>query len=314
MSMSNLAEAGDRDRRDSGRLRFTIKVKLTWGRCSGVGYSLDISEAGMFIETKARLALDTDVRLEFTMIRDGVACPVVAHGRVARTVTSVKGKEGDSAFNGLGIAIERFEQGKKPFQDVARGEVAEKKERAVEAASRDRSQGIDRRRAPRVPVGIPVLWDKQDPPKRGGQIGNLSESGAFVIGAEETAPIGAKIYVEFELPMSGRMMTVRGLARVVREVPLEKGKPFGMGIEFNASTTDVDVLRKFIARRQRAARSPISRRPPPRKPKKEKESATINLQMEWGQVSSGFVWVAGAMLVGGVVVIQVLKLVLGVFA
>ena len=314
MTMANLVDVGEQDRRTSGRLRLTIKVKLTWGRNSGVGYSLDISEKGMFIETKAMLALETRVRLEFTMIGDNKPCPVVVNGRVARTMNAAA-NSGEGEFNGLGIALDRFECGEQPFKEAALGQRAQKTtHRAKKVAEGSQANGIDRRQAARIPVGIPILWDVKNPPKKGGQIGNLSESGAFVIGADETAPVGAKLFVEFELPISGRMMTVRGVAQVVREVPLEIGKPSGMGIEFSASTMDVDVLRKFIERRRRVARSPIGRRPQQPKSDSKGRRTDIDLQLEWGQVRPGFLVKAGAAFVSGLVVLQVILAVMGVSA
>ena len=287
------------EQRKAPRVRFTAKTCLTWREGRVHGYSLDISGAGMFVETTTLLPLGTAVVAKFDLVSTAGADRVVATGRVARTISSSDTDPGGT-FLGMGVAFDRIQQG----EDALRAgvgaedmEVAWSLPEPVMRPPTDQRQepcGAERRGAPRVPVGIPVWWGLEDPPANQGHVGNISTTGALVLHAGEPLPDGTRVFLRLNLPVKGRVVEIRGMARVVRVSTAQDRETNAVGLHFEAGTMDTVNLSRFIALRLKRANELA-----------DLEQARDNrLRVPMGHTSKGFLARSGAWLLGGVVAIH----------
>ena len=155
---------------------------------------------------------------------------------------------------------------------------------------------MEQRRAPRVSLGIPVWWGDSDPPSFKGHLSNISETGALALYAGEMLPLGSRIFVGFKVPVDGRVVEVRGIARVMRAVPQKNSELHGMGLEFEASTMDIQTLSRFIEGRLRRADEIIQL----------EEVMDNRWHLDLGQISARFMVKATAALLAGTVGIHLL--------
>lgn len=278
----------NRDHRGAARIRHTVKTRLTWAGGRVHGYSLDISATGLFIETATLLPLETEVRVWFELENEAGIQPVVARGQVVRSVSSVDSDPG-GIFLGMGVGFSEIEEGELALRALVGDGTPLHQRHAPEP-------GAERRAAPRVAVGIPVWWGEADPPQKKGRLSNLSETGALVLVAGELLPLHSRVFISFNLPMDGRVVEVRGIARVMRAVSQGTLKMQAMGLEFEASSVDLCTLSKFIASRLKAAQEAAELA----------EVVDNSWRVEWGHVSRRFLIRATAALFSGTMAIELL--------
>ena len=229
-------ELPDRDRRGKSRLPIVLEVHLAWRGGDFTAFSVDLAESGIFVETHEDLSPDTEVRVRFRVPgRSNSLLPVVADGRVRRAI-----REGGLA--GLAIRFERFVEGWPALQELIHDRVGP----GDGPATPDR--GEERRGAPRVNVGLPVYWGSTSPPRTTGFLRDISDTGAFVLETDDPARVGERIFLEFELPLRNTIQRVKGIAKVVR--CQAAAAHAGMGIEFEYSTVDADLIVRFVAQRR----------------------------------------------------------------
>jgi len=222
----------DSDRRVKMRIPIVLWVELAWRDGDISAFSVDLAESGMFVKTDLALPQDTEVRLRFNLPgRSGLSSLVMADGKVSRVI-----REGGLA--GIAVRFERFVEGREALQEWFQDQVGPS---ALPAPG-----GEERRRHPRMQVGLPVVWGTASPPEIEGFLADLSESGAFVLQAEELAGVGERVFVEFDIPWRDGLRRVKIIAVVVRRVTDAELGP-GKGIEFEYSSVESKMIRRFIA-------------------------------------------------------------------
>lgn len=226
------------DQRRSERWRYTLGLILSWGGGKKNAHTMDISMSGAFVETDQVLSPGTAVKLQFQVLAKGSMVEVQVKGRVARKVTQ---DTVDSAHPrpGLGVQFQEFASGEQALEGAL--QALRLAERYV--GQREREEAANRRKAPRVKVGLPVSWGATNPPTLEGQLSSLSSSGGFMVHTESPCEPGSRIYLRFELPDAGRTREVKAVATVVRVV--EEGV-LGMGIVFELSTVAVEFIERFV--------------------------------------------------------------------
>lgn len=241
------------DQRRAVRWRYTLGLALSWGGGSFTAHTSDISTSGAFVETDRELSPGTSLKMQFQVFAGGTAVDVIANGRVARRVT-FDNVDAKHPLPGLGVEFQRFISGEEALAGVL--EALQLAEQYVDR------KGRDQRRAARVPVGLSVLWGTSNPPSSPGTLASVSASGGFVVHSESPVGPGAHIFLQFQLPIGGRPTEIRSVASVVREVD-EQGAA-GMGITFELSTVDVEIIDHFVRTRQPGGppRARIPVRPP----------------------------------------------------
>jgi len=230
----------DSDRRVKTRLPIVLEVEVAWRGGDFVAFSVDLAEAGIFLQTEEELPVGTEARLRFGVPgRACSRCPVVADGLIRRAV-----REG--GLEGLAVAFERFVEGRQALQELIHNRIGP-------GSCQASTPGGERRRAPRMNVGISVYWGVVSPPRTMGFLSDLSDTGAFVLETDNPAAVGQRIFLEFELPFRKEIRRVKVIAKVVRR-QMDETLPCGMGIEFEYSTVDAERIRRFITQ-QRALES-----------------------------------------------------------
>ena len=291
------------DQRRKSRIRYTTKTTLSWSGGRIHGFSLDISSTGIFVETATLLPLETDVIVRFEVESNGTMREVVARGQVARTVSSIDSDPGGT-FLGMGVVFNTLEQGELSLRSmVSDGTPLDQRQGPPVVAGGEAQNPADLRAAPRVTVGIPVWWGIDDPPQFKGRLANVSATGALIIMAGEVQPIGSRVFLCFNLPVEGRVVEVRGIARVVRAAPMPTGEVHGMGMEFEAATMDVSTLAHFIQGRLEEA-SEVA---------ELEEARDDSWSVDLGQLRAPFLIKASAALFSGMLAIQLLIKVLHAF-
>ena len=221
------------------RLSLTVRIRVAWDGGEVSGYSTDVSEQGIFVETNRQLPAGTPVRVEFGVTRRGDITRIVAEGHVV--CGYLTGMEaGCSPIAGLGIRFDEFVFGRNELA----GYVTEQL-RAVHSASA--ALEAERRVAPRVTVGFPVFWGTASPPDREAFLSNLSATGCLVIGDAE--PVGSRLHLWFEYPSSGTSLPTRVEAEVVRLLPRRDDLPPAMGLQFEAGSLEpeqLEPLERFV--------------------------------------------------------------------
>jgi hypothetical protein len=99
---------------------------------------------------------------------------------------------------------------------------------------------------PRYRLRIPARWGGSLPPSRMGLLSNENSSGAFVLAAEELAPEGERIHVEFDLPGGQERVTVRAEATVVWTTEVGVGDMAGMALAFERAAEGEDAVTRFL--------------------------------------------------------------------
>jgi len=211
----------------------TIQATVWWRGGELRAFTSDLSDGSVFLETAEPLATGTRVRVEFWVTSPSGQEKVNADGLVMRV--------GEVGTRGMAVQFDTFRAGfteLKAFVDsqlqVYRG--------GAEAAD-------DRRRAPRIPVGLPLKWGTSNPPRIDGYLSNLSSSGSYVVETEHPVQAGARIYMHFVLPIDGAARKVRAIATVARIQASDEEGFLGMGIAFDATTVDGEVIRQFVEER-----------------------------------------------------------------
>jgi len=233
------------DQRQAERWKYTLEVTMTWSGGEVQAHTTDISLCGMFVETGDAPAVDTLVRLRFALFAEASPVQVDVAGKIVRRVEPDEVTD-HCPMPGVGIVLGTFREGEAALRKVIG---------ALDTANR-RATGWtwdegDRRRSPRVEVGIPVRWGTSDPPEREGQLMNLSQQSGFVLHSGDALEAGTPIYVAFDLPDHGSSREVRARATVVRTVDQDGG--VGMGIAFDLSSVTVEQMARFVKGRRRPA-------------------------------------------------------------
>ncbi|MFQ5802343.1 MAG: PilZ domain-containing protein [Candidatus Methylomirabilales bacterium] len=65
------------------------------------------------------------------------------------------------------------------------------------------SDSTDKRHSPRVPCDIPMEYEVEGARPQDGRITNIGTEGAFIT-TQETIPVGTKLILRFQLPLSSR--------------------------------------------------------------------------------------------------------------
>jgi hypothetical protein len=226
------------EHRTAPRVPLTLSVRLRPLVWELTGHSFDISANGVFIETADVMPVGTRLLLSFT-VHSAKRVPVLVEGTVVRAVTLEHAVDRGS-LPGIGVRFETFYIG----QGALLGDLA------LQIAGRRSGMPAPDSplRAPRVTVGLPLLWGSSLPPDRDGFVTNVSATGAY-IATEHPEPRDATIHVWLDLPIRGRLQTVKALARVVRtlEDPAP-GEPAGMGVAFEQASMSNDALIQFLQR------------------------------------------------------------------
>ena len=223
------------------RLSLTLRTRVSWSGGELSGFSTDLSNEGIFVETSTPLAKRAPVRVEFAVMDSGRLTRIVAEGKVARCFAAGEGS-GWSPINGVGIRFENFVFGGDVLDRYVVSQAA-----AVEAASQ--AIAAERRAAARVTVGLNAFWGTGSPPDREGFISDLSASGCFVIQTTGAEPVGTRLHLWFEVPMGGASTAVRAAGKVARVIPSQGARPAGMGIHFDPASLEMetaDALSKFV--------------------------------------------------------------------
>lgn len=221
------------DRRRFPRLPVTIQATVWWRGGELRAFTSDLSIEGVFLEIAQPLATGTRVRVELWVASPSGPAKVVADGLVMRI--------GEVGTRGMAVQFDAFRSG---FSDL---QVFIDEQIRVYRGGDDAAD--DRRRAIRIPVGLPVTWGTSDPPAIEGYLSNLSSSGSYVLETEHPVQAGARIYMHFELPLGGATRKVRAIATVARIRASDEEGFLGMGIAFDATTVDAQTIRRFVEER-----------------------------------------------------------------
>ena len=230
------------DQRRAERWKYTLEVTMTWSGGQVQAHTTDISLCGVFVETCQAPAVDTLVRLRFSLIEGASREPVDVAGKVVRRIGAEEVSD-HCPLPGVGIVLGRFFSGEAALRRVI-GALDIAGQRAASWTWDD----ADRRVSPRVVVGIPVRWGTSDPPDQQGQLMNLSQHSGFVLHSESALQPGATIYLRFDLPDHGSAREVQARATVVRTTR-QDGKE-GMGIAFDLSSVTVEQMARFMDSRR----------------------------------------------------------------
>jgi hypothetical protein len=231
-------ELPDQDRRHFARLPITIQAKVWWRGGELRVFTTDVSVGSVFLETREPLNHGARVRVELSVASPSGPRKVVADGHVMRSGAS---EFGSGASQGMAVQFDAFRSG---FADLKAFV-----ESQLQVYRGDEGAADDRRRACRIPVGLPVTWGTADPPTLEGYLSNLSASGSYVVDTEQPVEAGARIYLQFVLPLDGGARKVRAIATVARvQASTEEGFQ-GMGIAFDATTVDAVLIRRFVEER-----------------------------------------------------------------
>jgi len=214
------------------RLSLTVRTRVVWDGGVISGYSTDVSEQGIFVETNRALATGTQVRVEFSLTRQGSVTRIVVEGRVV-CAYSTGSDEQCSPIAGLGIHFDDFVFGEEDLTHYVTDQM-----RAVKAMSA--ALDAERRASPRVTVGFPVFWGPSAPPDREAFLANLSSTGCLVLGAAE--PVGTPIHLWFEYPSEGTAVSIRLAATVARVIPARGDLPTAMGLKFDTGALEAEQL------------------------------------------------------------------------
>lgn len=228
----------DQDRRRFARLPITIQARIWWRGGELRAFTSDVSVASVFLETRAPLDAGARVRVELSVASPSGPRKVVADGHVIRSGSS---EHGSKSSPGMAVEFDAFRSGFTDLRAFVESQLH---------VYRGGEDGVDdRRRARRIPVGLPVTWGTADPPTLEGYLSNLSASGSYVVDTEQPVEPGARIYMQFVLPLAGGARKVRAIATVARvHASTEEGFQ-GMGIAFDAATVDGDLIRRFVEER-----------------------------------------------------------------
>ena len=231
------SEPPRKDRRRAERLPRSGGVRVSWAEGILQAYYANLSKTGAFVETTNLPPLGTAVRLDFSISVAGRQRGVRAESRVVFHSTP-----DEAVARGVlpGFGAE--------FQELVVGEEA-LFEFIEESLSNARAPNPDaakaRRRHPRTPVAFPTRWGTGPQLGRDGYLRNLSISGAF-LEARETEPTGTHLYLWFELPTEGVGQTVKATAVVAYTSRKGEDEAPGMGIAFEVSTGNTEILERFI--------------------------------------------------------------------
>jgi hypothetical protein len=99
---------------------------------------------------------------------------------------------------------------------------------------------------PRYRLRVPARWGGSLPPTRTGLLSNESSSGAFVLAAEELAPEGERIHVEFDLPDGLERVTVRSEATVAWITENGVEDMAAMALAFERAEEGEDPVTRFL--------------------------------------------------------------------
>ncbi len=230
------------ERRVAERFQLTAQVRVVWAEGSLWGYSTDLSRSGVFVETPRRIPVDTEVRLDFIIFRQGLRETVEVKGRVARLEGSKAGAAAGE-MRGLGIEFGEIDRGRDLLLDYL--------EARLRAASVQHSEDAERpsRQDVRLELGLPVLWGPDDSLDRQGVLLSLSSSGTFLHEAKELEPPGSRLHLWFELPVDARPKPLQTTAKVVRVVPVGGSEPAGMGLDLELSSAQSELVERFLEQR-----------------------------------------------------------------
>lgn len=232
------------DQRRAERWKYTLAVTMTWSGGEVRAHTTDISLCGMFVETDEAPAVDTLVRLHFTLFEGAEPTAVDVAGKVVRRIEPDESSD-CCPVPGVGIVLGAFRSG-----EAALRRIIGALDIAGQRAQTPTWIEGDRRHAPRVVVGIPIRWGTEDPPDRQGQLLNLSQKSGFVLHSEPALELGATVHLRFELPDHGAAREVRARATVVRSVRQDGG--VGMGIALDLSSVTVaERMARFVKSRRR---------------------------------------------------------------
>ncbi len=225
------------DLRDSPRRPFTVELTVSWEGGEFTCSTVDMSLAGLFLETEEAVPVDTPIRFDGVLEVGGDRWRLLGLGEVARGVR-VEDPAATAAIPGLGVRITEVFLGEDALTR-ALGEAA--------ALLRENEPERGDRRSPRILVGVPVRWGPTWPPDRDGYLSNVSSSGALVLASDEPLEPGSAIHLSLELPSGREISGVRTLATVVRRSESAALGGHCMGLEFVAETPTERVFRRAVA-------------------------------------------------------------------
>jgi|GEM_PF-6906018 len=226
-------------RRRSPRLAYTTRVQLEAGELSIRAFSANLSLHGLFVESRVEVPEGSSVRVTFSVGEGPERAEVIAVGSVRRIVRRSAANCG--MLTGFGIEFDEFVKGQRAVLGFLR----------FRLGASWYCDAPMRRQRPRTTTSVPVFWgERPDDLEREGTITNVSETGAF-IETGTPAAIGAHLYIWFDLPIDAETQIVRATASVVRVAEESVHSAKGMGVAFEASTLDIDILQKFVESRLR---------------------------------------------------------------
>ena len=217
-----------KERRRTQRVRWALMLKLQWKGGKTTAYTTEISGNGFFAETREEIPEGTELTVLFNVPGVNGGQSVEATARVVHQI-GPEDAAGRGLLPGVGVRFKRIRGGQKAFRralDSKHGRLKESDE--------------NRRSQPRLPVGMPITWDIEDPPGKEGRMVDISAEGALCVVMEEPPSVGTRIYLAFKLPDEGVVKDVKALARVVRTEVLDGAMT--MGIKVEASSVGENLM------------------------------------------------------------------------
>ena len=220
-------DVSTRERRKTQRVRWAVMVQMEWKQDQVTAYTTDISVNGFFAETRKDIPLKTKLEIKFQVEGADGGIAVEATGVVVRR-HSPEEAAAAGIMPGVGVRFKRIRKNDKAFRrsvDTKLGRVDPPRN--------------ERRSEQRLPVGMPLWWGTEDPPKREGRLADVSARGALCVVQDDLPETGARIYLSFKLPHKGVIKDVKAMARVMRVERVDGCSTMGLKIEFSSVGDDL---------------------------------------------------------------------------
>ncbi|MFT3916149.1 MAG: PilZ domain-containing protein [Anaeromyxobacteraceae bacterium] len=116
-STQNITTTSGKERRSAARLDKVFRVFLEGDRGHGLGVARNISQGGMFVETRVPHPIGSQVRITFPS--DAGEMSAIGEVRyVCHLLGRVQGAEGPVAMRGMGVRFMYFEAGEADSPDL----------------------------------------------------------------------------------------------------------------------------------------------------------------------------------------------------
>ena len=215
----------------------TPLAQVDWSDGEVQGKGTNISMKGLFVETEERIAVDTPVMVEFSVITDEELARVVASGHVVRCFDARDTISGRMR-SGLGIRFEMFLAGKRSLKRFVR-------ERSQNTRS-VHGMRVERRSHRRVAVSLPVSWQARGRPTRHGYLLRMPTPGLFALESKTLVATGTSLEICLALPGEpGECIEAKAEVRSLISTLDQAG---GMVVEMDLSPVDMALVNRYAKR------------------------------------------------------------------